>query len=109
MQAIKYLRSSVHVYSAASILRVVEPDRAVYKGVECVVTSNSNIISGSEASTALPHDDGASGNSLTTERFHAEAFACAVTAIAGGSATFFMCHVLPLLNIGAVEDSTTCL
>lgn len=70
-----------------------ELDLALSEGEEGVVLATADVLAGVDVRAALTDDDLASLHELTIETLGAKALTTGVTAVTGGTKTFFMCHV----------------
>ena len=68
-------------------------DLAVGKREQRVVAPAGNVLAGVEPGAALAHNDRACAHELTAEHLDAEHLGLRIAAVAGGTATFFLCHV----------------
>src|SRR5262249_48098191 len=57
-----------------------------------VVLAEPGVQAGTEAPSALPHDDGASGDKVTVVRLDAQPLRIRVAAVAGAALTFLVSH-----------------
>ena len=71
---------------------VLELDDTVELGEQRVVLAAPHVLAGLEPRSALANEDGATGDALARERFHAQALGVAVATVTGASLTFLVCH-----------------
>jgi len=67
---------------------------AVDKGEQRVISAQPDVVAGPKPGAALSHQNTASRYTLAPKLFHAKPLGLTVTAVAGTSTTFFMCHIL---------------
>lgn len=63
------------------------------EGINGVVASDSYMQARSELRAPLPDDNRTGGHRFTGKGLDAQALACAVSTVSGGTATFFVCHL----------------
>jgi hypothetical protein len=84
-----------------------ESNQAVGKREKSIVPAHSDIVSGMKMRAQLANYDVAGAHELTAEFLYAPALPCAVAAISGTSARFFMCHFF-LQKLKAASDLKSC-
>src|SRR5690606_2427822 len=80
-----------HIATAEGALHF-ELDRTVHLGEQGVVLADAHAHAGVVLGAALTHDDVAGLDGLAAEQLHAKAFTFGVAAVAGRTASFFVCH-----------------
>ena len=88
------LLSACHNANLFAILRsaCVELNFTLCCCKQCVVFAYTNVSACVELCTALPNDDAASRDCLTTKGLNAKAFAFAIATVTGTTTSFFVCH-----------------
>jgi hypothetical protein len=79
----------------ARLVLVFESNQAVGKREKSIVPAHSDIVPGMKMRAQLANYDVACAHEFPAEFLYAPALSCAVAAISGTSARFFMCHYFP--------------
>ena len=84
----------IDAYFFAIAANALETNLTIDQSKQSIIRTTANVFTGMDVSTALTNQNVASQYMLTIGTFYAQTFGLGITAVLGGTYTFFMCKKL---------------
>src|SRR5207302_3906031 len=104
-------RKRIHAHAVPLLVLVLEPHLAGDDGEQRVIGASAHVQPGMELGPPLFHEDRARRDELAGEALHAEILRSGIAAVARGSDTLLVCHLVsqsPLSLTSAILISVNC-